>query len=83
MCIRDRSHRDHATYKCLFNCPYGPAISKLDLAAEKLKLFHGVKGGHRHDFAELRKLREKFSGTGKGIRMRSLERALASGSGEE
>eukprot|EP00969_Alexandrium_andersonii_P342758 15151257-Alexandrium_andersonii.AAC.1 len=41
-------------------------MSKLDLAAEKLKMFRSLKGGYPYDFSDLRKLREKFSGTGKG-----------------
>eukprot|EP00969_Alexandrium_andersonii_P355181 15443816-Alexandrium_andersonii.AAC.1 len=29
-------------------------------------MFQGLKGGYRRDHAELRRMRERFSGTGKG-----------------
>eukprot|EP00969_Alexandrium_andersonii_P204621 9042149-Alexandrium_andersonii.AAC.1 len=41
-------------------------MSKLALAAEKLKVFGGLKGGYPRNLYELRKLREGYSGTGKG-----------------
>eukprot|EP00969_Alexandrium_andersonii_P030175 1315618-Alexandrium_andersonii.AAC.1 len=46
-CVRGESrggvHRDHDDHPFLTNCPYGPVMSKMDLAAEKLKIFGGLK----------------------------------------